>query len=371
MRAATRAARRVRPSGVPATGLDARQLTRTRLDEVRSAERIPWARLGGYVARAITRDHIVRVRAARDEHSSEHVRPRPVERVAEAEAVSVAARRPSPERVVAEGIVERVAEIPAPVRISEADSEAEVIGGAEAVVVVIVPVSIARCDPGAFDDVRDRVVLEMPCAGHPLHDVEQSGERIVSDRFVAQDAVVPVPVADELVVLERLCHPGGEHRARAVIVVHHKRIAIRSTPQLLPLPAANEVVVSRIEREQHAHAAIRIGVQDDEVSILCGLDVDARAVAGRKPVVIDLHRDRRRSLSEREQEGEHHTSIIYRVARAVLRATFQDSPRASRRAFRYGCWNSMIGRTSTVPCLAPGIRAATWTASFMSLALIR
>src|SRR6266566_8166114 len=351
----------------------ARAARDTRLDEVGPAERVTRARLGGHVAGAITRDHIVRVRAARDEHSSEYVRTRTIERVAEAEAISIAARRPSPERVVAEGIVERVAEIATPVRvwISETDSEAEVIGGAEAVVVVIVPVSISRCDPGAFDDVRDRVILEMPCAGHALYDVEQSGERIVSDRFVAQDAVVPVPFADELVVLERLCHPGGEHRARAVIVVHHKRIAIRSTPQLLPLPAANEVVVSRIEREQHAHAAIRIGVQDDEVSILCGLDVDARAVAGRKPVVIDLHRDRRRSLSEREQEGEHHTSIIYRVARAVLRATFQDSPRASRRAFRYGCWNSMIGRTSTVPCLAPGIRAATWTASFMSLALIR
>src|SRR6266566_3079715 len=351
----------------------ARAARDTRLDEVGPAERVTRARLGGHVAGAITRDHIVRVRPARDEHSSEYVRTRTIERVAVAEAISVAARRPSPERVVAEGIGERVAEVatPVPVWISETDSEAEVIGVAVAVVVVIVPVSISRCDPGACDDVRDRVVLEMPSAGHALHDVEQSGERVVLDRVVAQDAVVPVPVADELVVLERLCHPGGEHRAGPVVVVHHKRVAIRSTAQLLPLPAANEVVVSRIEREQHAHAAIRIGVQDDEVSILCGLDVDARAVAGRKPVVIDLHRDRRRSLSEREQEGEHHTSIIYRVARAVLRATFQDSPRASRRAFRYGCWNSMIGRTSTVPCLAPGIRAATWTASFMSLALIR
>src|SRR6266566_1962062 len=332
----------------------ARAARDTRLDEVGPAERVTRARLGGHVAGAITRDHIVRVRPARDEHSSEYVRTRTIE-------------------LVAEGIGERVAEVatPVPVWISETDSEAEVIGVAVAVVVVIVPVSISRCDPGACDDVRDRVVLEMPSAGHALHDVEQSGERVVLDRVVAQDAVVPVPVADELVVLERLCHPGGEHRAGPVVVVHHKRVAIRSTAQLLPLPAANEVVVSRIEREQHAHAAIRIGVQDDEVSILRGLDVDARAVAGRKPVVIDLHRDRRRSLSEREQEGEHHTSIIYRVARAVLRATFQDSPRASRRAFRYGCWNSMIGRTSTVPCLAPGIRAATWTASFMSLALIR
>src|SRR5256884_1293767 len=44
------------------------------------------------------------------------------------------------------------------------------------VVVVIVSVSISRCDPGAFDDVRDRVILEMPCAGHALHDVEQSRE---------------------------------------------------------------------------------------------------------------------------------------------------------------------------------------------------
>src|SRR6266571_1569593 len=37
----------------------------------------------------------------------------------------------------------------------------------------------------------------------------------------------------------------------------------------------------------------------------------------------------------------------------------------------YGWLNSMIGRTSTVPCCAPGIREATWTASFKSFALIR
>ena len=37
----------------------------------------------------------------------------------------------------------------------------------------------------------------------------------------------------------------------------------------------------------------------------------------------------------------------------------------------YGWLNSMIGRTSTVPCFAPGIRDATWTASFRSFAWIR
>jgi len=37
----------------------------------------------------------------------------------------------------------------------------------------------------------------------------------------------------------------------------------------------------------------------------------------------------------------------------------------------YGWSNSMIGRTSMVPCLAPGIRDATCTASFRSFALIR
>ena len=37
----------------------------------------------------------------------------------------------------------------------------------------------------------------------------------------------------------------------------------------------------------------------------------------------------------------------------------------------YGWSNSITGRTSTVPCCAPGIRDATWTASFRSFALIR
>lgn len=37
----------------------------------------------------------------------------------------------------------------------------------------------------------------------------------------------------------------------------------------------------------------------------------------------------------------------------------------------YGWSNSIMGRTSTVPFFAPGIRDATCTASFRSLALIR
>ena len=37
----------------------------------------------------------------------------------------------------------------------------------------------------------------------------------------------------------------------------------------------------------------------------------------------------------------------------------------------YGWLNSMIGRTSTVPCFAPGICDATWTASFRSFAVIK
>jgi hypothetical protein len=37
----------------------------------------------------------------------------------------------------------------------------------------------------------------------------------------------------------------------------------------------------------------------------------------------------------------------------------------------YGWSNSMIGRTSTMPCFAPGIRDATCTASFRSFALMR
>ena len=102
----------------------------------------------------------------------------------------------------------------------------------------------------------------MPAVSHSLDDIEQSRKRVVPDRLTAQHAIVPVTVADEVVVLERIRHHGGEDRPRPVVIVHHKRVPIRPTTQLLPPAAANEIVVRRIEWKQDAHASIRIGMQD-------------------------------------------------------------------------------------------------------------
>src|SRR5439155_24579578 len=49
--------------------------------------------------------------------------------------------------------------------------------------------------------------------------------------------------------------------------------------------AAREVVLPRLAREQHAHAAVGIDAQHRDVSILAGLEVDADGLSGRERIV--------------------------------------------------------------------------------------
>ena len=60
--------------------------------------------------------------------------------------------------------------------------------------------------------------------------------------------------------------------------------ALYAAAQLEFLPAAHEVVIGRIEREQHADSALRIGVQDHEVAVL--RPPRAPAVDARSPAVV-------------------------------------------------------------------------------------
>ncbi len=62
-------------------------------------------------------------------------------------------------------------------------------------------VAVTRRDVSTHDIGR-RIVLEAIVAAHATHDVEQSGERVVFDRSLAERAIVPVTVEDEAVEAE-------------------------------------------------------------------------------------------------------------------------------------------------------------------------
>src|SRR6266498_885739 len=149
-------------------------------------------------ARCVRRNHDART--VKHERPAEAVDParkvRVPEAVTEAEtavAKPVAARAQAPEGVVAERIIERV------VGVAQAKAEARI---AIAISIAIsIAVAVTRRDDSTHDIGR-RIVLEAIVAAHATHDVEQSGERVVFDRSLAERAIVPVTVEDEAVEAE-------------------------------------------------------------------------------------------------------------------------------------------------------------------------
>jgi len=95
-------------------------------------------------------------------------------------------------------------------------------------------------------------------------------------------------VADECVEVEWVGRYGGQHRAGSLVALDLEGIAITAAPHFEPPATPDEVVVPWVGGKQHADPAIRIGVQHDEIAILCGLDIDARMIAARKLIVIDF-----------------------------------------------------------------------------------
>jgi hypothetical protein len=126
---------------------------------------------------------------------------------------------------------------------------------------------------------------------HAARDVEQAGERVVAQlgRAATQGAVIPVVIAHKGAVVERIPGEDCHHRARAVAVVDEEGVAVGAPAQLEAPAAAHEVVIRRIEWEQHPDPSVGVGVQHDEVAVLHRLDVDAGAVAAGELLVIEFN----------------------------------------------------------------------------------
>src|SRR2546427_4925588 len=56
----------------------------------------------------------------------------------------------------------------------------------------------------------------------------------------------------------------GQHGARSFICLYLEGVAVGAAADLETFPPADEVVITRVEREQHANAAFGVGVQRSE-----------------------------------------------------------------------------------------------------------
>src|SRR6266550_4299229 len=254
--------------------------------------------------------------------------PIPVESVAvKAVAVGpgedriVALERIVKERIVARAVQRRVA---VAVRPAPAVPEIHRVVG-----IVRVVVRSRRCD-----HVRDGVVVEVAIGRHALHHVDQRGFLVVARLARVEHAVVPMIAAHELVELERRAGPGGEHQPRALAVVHEERFAVAPAAHFDGLVAAREVVVRRIEREQHPHATLGVGAKHEQIPVVGQPHVDPGVVAALEiVVVIEPDFDRRivgHGNDEREQQWEHHGAILYIPSRSSRSRTMPvvDGPSA-------------------------------------------
>jgi len=87
-----------------------------------------------------------------------------------------------------------------------------------------------------------------------------------------------------LVLLEPVEHErrrgvGHEHRAVPARVGHHEGLPAAPPLELVFLAATDLLISVRVDREQHVHPPVGVGVQHDEVTILGGLGVDLGSIA--------------------------------------------------------------------------------------------
>src|SRR6266699_2287682 len=230
------------------------------------------------------------------------VEPVAVKAVGPGEDRIVAQERIVKERIVARAVQRRVA-----VAIRPAPAVAEIHRVLGIVRVVV--------RPRRRDHVCDGVVVEVAIGRHALHHVDQRGFLVVARLACVEHAVVPMIAAHELVELERCTGPGGEHQPRALAVVHEERFAVAPAAHFDGLVAAREVVVRRVEREQHPHAPLGVGAKHEQIAVVGQPHVDPGLVAALEiVVVIEPDFDRRivgHGNDEREQQWEHHGAILY------------------------------------------------------------
>src|SRR2546421_5436925 len=111
------------------------------------------------------------------------------------------------------------------------------------------------------------------------------------DPAVGDQPIIPVVLALDAVVHERVGRGDGEQVADTRIVIDGEGVAVVSALHLIVATAAGEIVLPRLARKQHAHAAVGIDAQDGYKSIPIGAEMDAHGLAAGVGVVAAIGPD--------------------------------------------------------------------------------
>jgi hypothetical protein len=87
-------------------------------------------------------------------------------------------------------------------------------------------------------------------------------------------------VLGELIDVEGKIRVGGEHRTDAAGVLNVKRPAPTPVDEFIPPASFHEGLIERLEREQHPQPSLGIHMEDQEKSVVLGLDVHLGVVPG-------------------------------------------------------------------------------------------
>src|SRR5438876_383986 len=133
-----------------------------------------------------------------------------------------------------------------------------------------------------LDVVRRQIVVPVavPRRYDALRQVRDRHVRVAVYATVGNGAIVPMVVALERVVHERVTRDDGEDVAHARVVVDIEGDAGVAARDLVVAATAREVVLPRLARKQHPHPAIGVDAQDGDVRVLLGAKVHAHALAG-------------------------------------------------------------------------------------------
>ncbi len=108
---------------------------------------------------------------------------------------------------------------------------------------------------------------------HSLGNLRQRTFGVARDLVLVEDAVVPVIPPAELTIAERILRERDIHGPVSDLVHGPNGVVVLPIAYLEVATAPNEVVGKRVEREEHADAAFRIGMKHHEMSVCFRSDV--------------------------------------------------------------------------------------------------
>jgi hypothetical protein len=78
----------------------------------------------------------------------------------------------------------------------------------------------------------------------------------------------------------------GVNQAIAGLVVSEERLVIAAAAEFVFLAATHEPIAVWIEREEHPDPAVAVDPEDEEISIVIGLDLDTDPPAGSEGAIV-------------------------------------------------------------------------------------